>query len=156
MVERVYLDTNVYCRPLDSQASRRVKSESRAFMEIVRVALQGEITLVSSDYVKFEIEKIQDSLKRKDVRGFEKALSSVNVTGDEELTALARAFSSKCRLNPLDALHVSAACLGNADSFLTCDDVILRKRTQIANLAVEKGYRLKVRNPVSFIEERQR
>jgi hypothetical protein len=33
-------------------------------MEIVRVALQGEITLVSSDYVKFEIEKIQDSLKR--------------------------------------------------------------------------------------------
>ena len=156
MVERVYLDTNVYCRPLDSQASRRVKSESRAFMEIVRVALQGEITLVSSDYVKFEIEKIPDSLKRKDVRGFEKALSSVNVTGDEELTALARAFSSKCRLNPLDALHVSAACLGNADSFLTCDDVILRKRTQIANLAVEKGYRLKVRNPVSFIEERQR
>ena len=107
MVERVYLDTNVYCRPLDSQASRCVKSESRAFMEIVRVALQGEITLVSSDYVKFEIEKIQDSLKRKDVRGFEKALSSVNVTGDEELTALARAFSSKCRLNPLDALHVS-------------------------------------------------
>jgi hypothetical protein len=63
-------------------------------MEIVRVALQGEITLVSSDYVKFEIEKIPDSLKRKDVRGFEKALSSVNVTGDEELTALARAFSS--------------------------------------------------------------
>jgi predicted nucleic acid-binding protein len=125
-------------------------------MEIVRVALQGEITLVSSDYVKFEIEKIQDSLKRKDVRGFEKASSSVNVTGDEELTALARAFSSKCRLNPLDALYVSAACLGNADSFLTCDDVILRKRIQIANLAVEKGYRLKVRNPVSFIEERQR
>ena len=156
MVERVYLDTNVYCRPLDSQASRRVKSESRAFMEIVRVALQGEITLVSSDYVKFEIEKIQDSLRRKDVRGFEKALSSVNVTGDEELTALARAFFSKCRLNPLDALHVSAACLGNADSFLACDDVILRKRTQIANLAVEKVYRLKVRNPVSFIEERQR
>ena len=140
MVERVYLDTNVYCRPLDSQASRRVKSESRAFMEIVRVALQGEITLVSSDYVKFEVEKIQDSLRRKDVRGFEKALSSVNVTGDEELTALARAFSSKCRLNPLDALHVSAACLGNADSFLTCDDVILRKRIQIANFAVEKGY----------------
>ena len=64
MVGRVYLDTNVYCRPLDSQASKRVKSESRAFMEIVRVALQGEITLVSSDYVKFEIEKIQDSLKR--------------------------------------------------------------------------------------------
>jgi predicted nucleic acid-binding protein len=95
-------------------------------------------------------------LKRKDVRGFEKALSSVNVTGDEELPALARAFSSKCRLDPLDALHVSAACLGSADSFLTCDYVILRKRIQIANLAVEKWYRLKVRNPVSFIEERQR
>lgn len=63
-------------------------------MEIVRVALQGEITLVSSDYVKFEIEKIQDSLKRKDVRGFEKALSSVNVTGDEELTARAQTWTN--------------------------------------------------------------
>jgi predicted nucleic acid-binding protein len=128
-------------------------------MEIVRVALQGEITLVSSDYVRFEIEKIQDSLKRKDVRGFEKALSSVNVTGDEELTALARAFSSKCRLNPLDALHVSAACLGSADSFLTCDDVILRKRIQIANLAVEKGYRLKelgTKRAIEFISEIRR
>ena len=60
----------MYCRPLDSQASRRVKSESCAFMESVRVALQGEVTLVSSDYVRFEILKIQDSLKRKDVRGF--------------------------------------------------------------------------------------
>jgi hypothetical protein len=56
MVERVYLDTSVYCRPLDSQTSRRVRSESRAFMEIVSIALHGEIVIVSSDYVKFEIE----------------------------------------------------------------------------------------------------
>jgi len=50
--------------------------------------------------VKFEVEKILDPLKRKDVRGFEGTLSSVNV-------------------NPLDALHVSAACMVGASFLLT-------------------------------------
>jgi len=62
--------------------------------------LGSEIEVVSSDYVKFEVEKILDPLKRKDVRGFEGTLSSVKV-------------------NPLDALHVSAACMVGASFLLT-------------------------------------
>jgi predicted nucleic acid-binding protein len=156
MVERVYLDTNVYYRPLDSQTSRRVKSESRAFMEIVNIALHGDIVIVSSDYIRFEIKQIHGSLKRKDVRGFERALSSVNVASNKSVIALAKEISSKCSLNSLDALHLSAACFGNADYFLTCDDEILTEKSRIAKLSVGKGYRLKVRNPVNYIEERQR
>lgn len=60
LVERVYLDTNVYCRPLDDQSDRRIRKESRAFLEIADKALRGEIETVSSDYVKFEVEQIQD------------------------------------------------------------------------------------------------
>jgi predicted nucleic acid-binding protein len=95
----------------------------RAFALIADAALHREIIIVSSDYVKFEIEKIADPLKRKDIRGFERALSSVNVTSGEGLVELATEFRSKCSLNSLDALHVSASCLGEAD-FLTCDDEI--------------------------------
>ena len=106
MIERVYLDTNVYCRPFDNQGDRRIRMESNAFTEIAEAALRGNIVIVSSDYVKFEIEKIVDPLKRKDVKGFERTLASTNVTSNKRITVLARKFSVKCGLNSLDALHV--------------------------------------------------
>jgi len=153
LIERVYLDTNVYCRPFDDQSDRRIHAESDAFIEIADTALRGKIIVVSSDYVKFEIEKIADPLKRKDVRGFERTLASVNISSTKRIIALARRFSAECRLNPLDALHVSSACLGKADWFLTCDNEILRNGHCIEKLAVEEGYKLKVRNPINYLEK---
>lgn len=146
----------MYCRPLDDRSERRVRLESQAFMEIADVALRGDIIIVSSDYVKFEIEQIFDPLKRKDVKGFERTLSLANVTSNEQVVGLARMFSGECGLNSLDALHVSAACLGDADFLLTCDDEILRREVCVEKLAAEKGYRLKVRSPVNYVKERQR
>ena len=156
MAERVYLDTNVYCRPLDDQSDKRIQIESHTFIEIANIALSGKIEIVTSDYVKFEIEEILDPLKRKDVRGFERNLSSINITGSERLITLARGFSAECNLNSLDALHVSAACIGDANLLVTCDDEILHKKVCIEKLSAEKGYRLKVRNPVNYLKERQR
>ena len=156
MAERVYLDTNVYCRPLDDQSDKRIQIESHTFIEIANIALSGKIEIVTSDYVKFEIEEILDPLKRKDVRGFERNLSSINITSSERLITLAREFSAECNLNSLDALHASAACIGDANFLLTCDDEILHKKVCIEKLSAEKEYRLKVRNPVNYLKERQR
>ena len=125
-------------------------------MEIVDVAQREKIESVSSDYVKFEIEQILDPLKRKDVRGFERILTKANVASSMQLLALARDFSSKCSIGSLDALHVSAACLGEACFLLTCDDEILDKAVCIEKLAAEKGYRLKVRDPINYLQERWR
>jgi len=152
------LDTNVYCRPFDDQSDRRIRKESDAFVEIADAALRGKIVIVivSSDYVKFEIERIADSLKWKDVRGFERTLASVNVASSKQIISLARKISAKCGLNPLDALHVSAACLGRVDWFLTCDDEILQKGWCIEELATEEGYRLKVRNPIDYLKEKHK
>lgn len=156
LVEQVYLDTNVYCRPLDDQRDRRIRRESQAFLEIADKAFLGEIKVVSSDYVKFEVEQIQEPLKRKDVRGFERALSLMNVNSSRLLVSLAREFASRCEVNALDALHISAACLGEARFLITCDDEIVNKRTCIEKLAAEKKYRLKVRNPVNYVRKRWR
>jgi predicted nucleic acid-binding protein len=156
LVERVYLDTNVYCRPFDDQSDRRIRKESDTFIEIADAALRGQIVIVSSDYVKFEIERIVDPLKKKDIKGFERTLASVNLVSGKQIISLARKFSAKCGLNPLDALHVSAACLGRVDWFLTCDDEILQKGRCIEELVTEEGYRLKVRNPINYLEEKHR
>jgi hypothetical protein len=53
-------------------------------------------------------------------------------------------------LRSLDALHVSAACLGRADYLLTCDDEIIEKASYIEMIVSKKRYRLKVRNPVMY------
>ena len=153
---RIYLDTNVHCRPLDDQSSKRIRAESRAFLKIADAALRGETTIISSDYVKFEIEQIFDSLKRKDVRGFERTLSSLNITSSDRLISLAKDFSVNCALNALDSLHVSAACVGGAHFLLTCDDEILARKACIERLATENGYRLKVRDPVNYLKERDK
>jgi predicted nucleic acid-binding protein len=156
LVERVYLDTNVYCRPVDDQSDSRIHAETEAFLKIVDATERGTIEIVSSDYVKFEIEQIRDPSKRKDVRGFERILGKANVASSKRLTAIARTFASKCHIGALDALHLAAACLGEADFLLTCDDKILDNAVCIETLALEKGYRLKVRNPIDYLQERWR
>lgn len=147
------MDTNVYCRPLDDQSDMRIQAESAAFLEIADIVSGGEIEIVSSVFVRFEIEQILDPLKRRDVRSFERTLSSVNVASSRRLVALAREFTSKCGFNLLDALHVSAACLGEADFLLTCDGEVLNRTMCIERLAAEKGYMLKVRNPVNYSQQ---
>ncbi len=49
--------------------------ETQTFLEIVNDVERAIIAVVSSDYVKFEIEKISDLQKKKDARGFERILS---------------------------------------------------------------------------------
>lgn len=65
----IYLDTNVYCRPLDNQNDRRINIEAKAFLEIVTAAERGNLTIISSDYVKFEIEQIIDPQKKEKTSG---------------------------------------------------------------------------------------
>jgi len=153
MVTRLYLDTNVYCRPLDDQRDSRIHEETEAFLKIVGDAERGEIVVVSSDYVKFEIEQIRQPLKRKNVRGFEKILSKTNVRSSKRLINLAKEINVKCKLNSLDALHVAAACLCKANFLLTCDDEILDEHDFVETLVAKKGYRLKVRNPINYLQE---
>jgi predicted nucleic acid-binding protein len=152
-VRRVYLDTNLYCRPLDDQNDRRIFVEAQAFLEIVGAVETGKIAVVSSDYVKFEIEQIVDPQKRKDIRGFERALSKRNIKSSRKLIVLAQEFISVCRLGSLDALHIASASIGNAEYLLTCDDQVTDRALCIEKLAKTRGYNIKVRNPISYLEE---
>jgi hypothetical protein len=46
---RIYLDTCVYCRPFDDQSQDRIEKETKAFIEILKLAEMGKVTIVSSD-----------------------------------------------------------------------------------------------------------
>ena len=109
--------------------------------------------IVSSDYVKFEIEQIKELMKRKNARGFERILSKPNVRSSKRLINLAKEINVKCKLNSLDALHVASACVGKANFLLTCDDEVLGEHDFVETLVAKKGYRLKVRNPINYLQE---
>jgi predicted nucleic acid-binding protein len=138
---------------LDDQKDRRIVMEAQAFLEIVGAVETGKIAVISSDYVKFEIQQILNPQKRKDIRGFEKALSKTNIQSSRKLVGFAQEFIAHCRLGALDALHVASACLGGAGYFLTCDDQLIDRAPCIDKLAKSKGYNIKVRNPISYLEE---
>jgi hypothetical protein len=149
-VTRVYFDTNIYCRPLDFQEDTRILAETEAILKIVDSTEKVNMVIISSDYVKFEIERIQDLSKRKDIRGFERLLSKTNVSSSKRLVILAHRFVTQCHIGSLDALHLAAACLGKADFLLTCDDEMVDEAGCIEKIAEKEGYRLKVRNPINY------
>ena len=122
-------------------------------MQIVDNAEGSKMVIVSSDYVKFEIEQIREPSKRKNVRGFERILSKTRVRSSKRLINLAKEINVRCKLNSLDALHVAAACQGKANFLLTCDDEILDDNDCVETLVAKKGYRLKVRNPINYLQE---
>ena len=103
--------------------------------------------------MKFEIERIVDPIKRKDIRGFERILGKINVKSGERLIALARKFNAECNLGSLDALHLAAACAGKADVMLTCDDEILESDECIRRIAKKEGHKLKAANPISYLND---
>jgi predicted nucleic acid-binding protein len=149
---RLYLDTNIYCRPLDNQKDTRIYAETEAILTILDTTTNLGTVIVSSDYVKYEIKRICGELKRKNISGFEEALCQVNITSSKKLIDLANNFISECNLSALDALHTAAACIGKADYLLTCDDEITNKFSCIDESASFKGYKLKVRNPIKYLE----
>ena len=54
---KVYLDMCSIQRPLDSQDDVRVATEAQAVLGVLRLCESGQLTLVASDALRFELEK---------------------------------------------------------------------------------------------------
>jgi len=75
-------------------------------------------------------------------------------TNLEKRSFYLRKIIARCTVNALDALHISTSCFGEASFFVTCDDEILQRKKRIEELAAQEGYRLKVRDPTNYLEEK--
>jgi len=51
----VYLDTNVYCRPLDDRSQPRINLEAEASLNILKAIETGSIKSITSDILKLEV-----------------------------------------------------------------------------------------------------
>jgi predicted nucleic acid-binding protein len=148
----VYCDTNVYCRPFDDQSQQRIRAETGAFLGILERVDSGEITLVSSDILEAEVNRISEVQKRRLVRLYLNYCDE-RVPMRMQIAARAQELVGQCGLKSRDALHVASACQGEARWFLTCDDRLANKREAVRRMTGGFGFAVEMLNPVAFLAD---
>jgi len=142
---RLYLDTCSLQRPFDSKTHVRITLEAEAVLGILALCQAGDIELVSSDVLVFEIERNPNPIRREYAL---QALSSAKV-----FVALSEPLEKRAAelvsfgFKPLDALHLGSAETIQSDYFCTCDDRLLNKAKS------HPALKIKVVSPVDVIEE---
>jgi len=147
-MKRIYLDTNVWCRPFD-KLSERISKEVDAFFEILEEASSKRYTLTGSVVLDVEVGNIEEEEKKVAVEGLVSAFISQKVleVSESEQREIMRSTGLKIP----DASHIACAIRGESEYFITCDDELLRRGKEI-----EERYGIKVCNPIEFIREKRR
>ena len=154
-VTLIYLDTNVYSRPFDDQTRTDVQEEANAFLEIIAEVEAGNLTLLTSDILEFEVQNIISEEKRANVKDY-LALSNKQIASSDELVNLGKRIQNECHIRARDALHIASAILGLARYFLSCDKKVTEMRQTRCYRRLAKPYRtgyFSVMNPILFIEK---
>lgn len=142
---KVYLDTCSLQRPLDSKTQIRIILEAEAILGIIGLSEAGQLELVSSEALVFEIKQNPQGIRREFGLGV-LAKSSLFVELDELIEKRAKVFN-QVGIKALDALHLASAEAAGADYFCTCDDKFLRRAKAIEDL------KTKVVTPLELVEE---
>ena len=142
---KVYLDTCSLHRPLDSKTQIRIMLESEAILGIIGLCEAGQIELISSEVLVFEVNRNPQIIRREfGLEVLSKASSFVSLNPQIEQRA---GVLNKLGLKPLDALHLASAEEVQADYFCTCDDKLLKKAKVVGDV------KTKVVSPLELIEE---
>jgi predicted nucleic acid-binding protein len=142
---RVYLDTNVWCRPFDVPSERIIK-EAGAFFKILEKAFRGELVIIGSVVLYVEVENTKEREIRNEVIRLIDKFAHEKIYDIPE--RMQREVKESIKLKLPDAAHIACAIKGECKYFITCDDEILSKRNEI-----KKRYRIEVCNPIEFVEE---
>jgi predicted nucleic acid-binding protein len=132
-------------RPLDSQDDVRVATEAEAVLGVLRLCECGQVKLVSSDALLFELEKNPHPVRR-DYAAVVLSNAAAFTATDPRVEARARQFATT-GMKPLDALHLASAVEAQADFFCTCDDRLLKRARE-----AETG-RTRAVSPLELITE---
>lgn len=142
---KVYLDTCSLHRPLDSKTQIRIVLEAEAVLGIIALCEVGQLELVSSEVLVFEVNRNPQIIRREfGVEMLSKATSFVTL--NQQIEQPARDLN-KLGIKPLDALHLASAEEAQVDYFCTCDDKFLRKAQAVSDIKV------KMVSPIKLIEE---
>ena len=133
---------NIYNRPFDDQAQVRIRLETIAVFSILQRIKEGDLQLIWSFMLDYENSLNPNNDIRQEIEQVS-VLAGDSIIPDDDILISAQAFE-KQGIKPRDALHLACALKGGADYFLTCDDKIVKRATNL---------NMKVFNPIRFVEE---
>jgi predicted nucleic acid-binding protein len=142
---RIYMDACSLQRPLDDRAQPRINVEAEAVLTILSLVEAGELDLLSSEVLQFEIAAIPNVQRQARSREM-LTLAGEVVELTDEIEAQAATFV-KAGIKPMDALHLASASQTKAGYFCTCDDKLLKKSKKLKKLDT------KVVSPLELIAE---
>jgi predicted nucleic acid-binding protein len=129
---RIYLDNCCLQRPLDDQTHPRIRVETEAIFVILAAVQAGELSLLGSEALDYEIANIPDETRQSDARAV-LTLASERLQVTDAVESLATDFSQS-GIHAMDALHLALASTAKADFFCTCDDQLLRRAEALSGL----------------------
>jgi len=121
----IYLDTCSIQRPLDNKLQPRIFLEAEAILTVFSLVEAGELELLSSDVLKFEIACIANLNRRKEAEALLKLASRVAPV--QHSTRLLSERIIAVGVKPFDAVHTAVAIENHVSFFCTCDDKLLKK-----------------------------
>lgn len=129
---KIYFDCCSLQRPFDDKSQPRVAVEAEAVLVILALCESGQLDLISSDALIFEIDHIPDHERETDVLAI-LTIAKVTLNLTPKIEKLARNLE-KSGLKTLDALHLAFAFDSKVDYFCTCDDKLLKKASNLSGL----------------------
>ena len=143
---KIYLDVCCLNRPFDDSTQDRIRLESEAILTILERCLQGNWSLVISEIMEAEIDRIPNNDRKQKVRSLLLIHREYRMV-DTSIEKRAKEIQ-KLTVKAYDALHIACAEKSKVDIFLTTDDSLLNK-------VLRNRHTLKVRleNPLKWLTE---
>jgi len=130
---RIYLDNCCLQRPLDNQTLPRIRVETEAVFVVLAAAQSGDVSMLSSEALEYEIGRIPDDTRPAEVLSL-LTIASEHLPVTDAVEALAVSFERQ-GVRAMDAVHLALASIANADFFCTCDDRLFRKAQSLTGLS---------------------
>jgi hypothetical protein len=121
----IYLNTCSIQRPLDDRLQPRIHLEAEAILAVLRLVEAGELKLLSSDVLRFEISRIANINRKSEAEMLLKLASDVAPVQTSTKVLSEQIIAADVK--PLDAVHAAIAIENHARYFCTCDDKLLKK-----------------------------
>lgn len=142
---KLYLDNCCYNRPFDDQTQERIHLESEAILTILQRGQSGMYSIIGSNILELEMDRMQDIVKRERVKELYK-VADLHIMYTDEIKKRSQEIMSQSKIRTFDSLHIAVAEAAGADVMLTTDDK-LEKMSGRMNLNV------RVMNPLRFAWE---
>lgn len=129
---RIYLDCCCLQRLYDDQAQPRIRFETEAVFAILAAVQNGDITLLSSEAIEYELSRIPDDARYHEAMSL-LLLATERLILTDEVEIMAESFEI-AGIAAMDSVHLAIASCAGADYFVTCDDKLLRKSRSLTDL----------------------